>query len=179
MLVALLAGCATTSQVVPVNPTLNLSALPSSGAGRSLALTVIDGRSDDIVGYRDPNQSSTQMKSSPDAIAAIQRTLERAYTQLGFSLVPPGDLVDIDMTVKLVEFGYTRAASGLIRNLDTGATIQVESVMPGKTVTATYRDGQGQDTVLAPSLQANAEILNKHLSGALGKLVADQRLTTN
>lgn len=172
------AGCATSSQIIPVNPALDVSPLPATGGGRTLALSVVDGRADDTVGYRDPNKPETRMVSSPEAIGNIQRVLERAYADLGFLLVPPGDLADVEMEVRLVEFGYARAASGLVRNLDTGARIDVESVMSGKTVNATFRDGQGQDTVIAPSLKANAEVLNHHLNGALGKLVSDQRLTT-
>jgi hypothetical protein len=65
-----------------------------------------------------------------------------------------------------------------VRELRTGATLEATSMMPTKTVTAVYHDGQGKDTVLRPSLKANADILNAHLGAALSKLVADARLTT-
>ena len=51
------------------------------------------------------------------------------------------------------------------------------STLSDRTVKGTYRDAQGKDTVLRPSLKQNADILNQHLSAALSKLIADRRLT--
>jgi uncharacterized lipoprotein YajG len=177
-LAALLAACTPTRQIVPVTPSLDTAGLPARGAGRSLSLEVVDARASDVIGLRDPNAPGSLMTSAPETLRNIERSLTEAYTRLGFTLLPPGSAADVMLTVKLTELGYRRDAAGVVRNLDTGATIEVESVMVGKTVTATYRDRQDKDTVLAPSLEQNAAILNRHLEGALGKLVADARLTT-
>lgn len=175
--VALLA-CTPTRQIVPVTPRLDTSALPSRGAGRSLSLEVVDARASEVIGLRDPKVPASVMTSAPEALRNIERTLQQAYTEQGFEVLPPGSAADVMLTVKLTELGYQRAEAGVVRNLDTGATIEVESVMPTKTVTAVYRDRQDKDTVLKPSLEENAAILNRHLNGALGKLVADGRITT-
>ena len=65
-----------------------------------------------------------------------------------------------------------------MENVTTGATVEATSVMRAKSVTGTYRDSQGRESVLKPNLAENAEIMNNHLGAALSRLVADARLTT-
>lgn len=175
---AALAGCAAKPQIVPVTPRVDSASLPSRGAGRSIALDVIDARGGGVVGYRDPNDKSSVITSSPETLRNIERTVRGAYEALGFRIVEPGAEADIALEVRLTELGYSREADGVVRDVSTGATIEVTSVMASKTVNGKYRDGQGKSTVLRPSLEENAEILNKHLSVALSKMVADERLTT-
>jgi len=174
----LLAACTTGGQIVPIDPRISTAGASKRGDGRTLSIEVVDARASDVIGYRDGSTQGSVMTSAPETLGNIEQTLTRAFSELGFTLVPPGDLADVAMTVRLTELGYTRDTAGVVRNLDTGATIEVSSVMTGKTVTATYRDRQDKDTVLPPSREENAAILNHHLSGALAKLVGDARLTT-
>lgn len=173
-----IAGCAKTPQILPVTPRIDVQAAAARDDGRSIAISVIDARGTDVVGYRDPADPGSVMTTAPETLANIERALESGYRQLGFEIVPVGSDADVALEVRLTELGYRRAADGLVRDLRTVATVEATSVLAEKTVNAIYRDGQGKDTVIAPSLHANAEILNKHLQAALSKLVADARLTT-
>lgn len=174
---ALLAGCAATPQIVPVRPSVDSAALPSRGTGRTIALDVIDARGDTVIGYRDPNDTASVITSAPETLRNLERSVRAGYEALGFRIVEPGAEADIALEVRLTELGYAREADGVVRDVKTGATVEVTSVMATKTVNGTYRDAQGKGTVVRPSLEANAEVLNRHLSVALSKMIADERLT--
>lgn len=175
---AQLTACALQPQVLPITPRLDVSAAPHRGDGRSIALDAIDGRPDNVVGYRDPNDTGSAITTAPETMRVIQREVEKAYSALGFSVVPQGDQADITLEVRLTELGYKRQEGTVVNNIHTGATIEATSVMHGKTVTGTYRDSQGKEMVLKPNLEDNAELMNKHLGAALSRMVADPRLTT-
>ena len=174
-----LAACALQPQVLPITPQLDVSRAPHRGDGRSIALDTIDGRSNNVVGYRDPNDTHSVITMAPETMRVIKREVEGAYAELGFRVVPQGDEADITLEVRLTELGYTRQSNNVVNNnVHTGATIEATSVMHGKTVTGTYRDSQGKEMVLKPNLEDNAALMNKHLSAALARMVADPRLTT-
>ncbi len=175
---ALLAACALQPQVLPITPRLDVSGAAHRGDGRSIALDAIDGRSDNVVGYRDPNDRGSAITTAPETMRVIKREVENAYQALGFRVVPQGEDADITLEVRLTELGYTRQQGTVVNNIRTGATIEATSVMHGKTVTGTYRDGQGKEMVLKPNLEDNAALMNKHLSAALARMVADPRLTS-
>ncbi len=177
LVIVLAAGCAAKPQITPVTPHVDSSALTTRGAGRTMSLDVIDSRGTNVVGYRDPKDLNSVITSSPETVRNIERTVRDAYKALGFQMVEAGSEADIALEVRLTELGYKRDPEGAIKNLSTGATIEVTSIMPTKTVNGKYRDGQGKDTVLRPSLEENAAILNRHLSAAITKMVADARLT--
>ena len=176
--VALLSGCALQPQVLPITPRLDVSAAAHRGSDRSIALDAIDGRPDNVVGYRDEMDKNSAITTAPETMRVIKREVENAYQQLGFRIVPQGDAADITLEVRLTELGYTRQQGTVVNNIRTGATIEATSVMNGKTVTGTYRDSQGKEMVLKPNLEDNAALMNKHLSAALARMVADPRLTT-
>lgn len=178
LFILLLAGCASTPQILPVIPQIDATGMSARGAGRTIAIEVVDARGGTLVGYRDPTRTESAISTAPELLSNMQSALEAGYGKLDFTIVPVGAAADIALEVRLTELGYRRAEGGVVRELKTGATVEATSVMREKTVTAIYRDGQGKDTVLPPSLSANAEILNRHLNGALSKLVADPRLTT-
>ena len=173
-----LVGCATQPQVLPITPQLDLAGAETRGNGRTLALDAIDARPDNLVGLRDPADANSAITTAEEAMRIIKRTVEDGYAKLGFTIVPQGEEADITLEVRLVELGYSRQQTGVVKNVHTGATVEATSVMRGKTVTGTYRDSQGKDTVLKPNLEDNAEIMNQHLGAALSRLIADPRLTT-
>lgn len=177
LLSVMLAGCSATPQIIPAVAQIDTAGTQARGAARSIAIEVVDARDDTVVGYRDPARADSAITTSPELLENMQRALEQGYRELGFAIVAADEDADIALQVRLTEFGYQRAAGGVVRELLTGATVEATSVLPDKTITAIYRDAQSKDTVLRPSLAANAEILNGHLEGALSKLVADPRLT--
>jgi uncharacterized lipoprotein YajG len=178
LLGSLLAGCSTTPQIVPVNPALDVNASRARGSGRILALAVVDARGGHVVGYRDPGDESTAITSAPEALRNIERALRDGYERLGFSVVEAGTAADIALEVRLVEFVYERESGGVIRDVNTGATVEATSVMRTKTVNSVYSDQQGKETLLKPSLQDNAAFVNRRLSEALSQLLGDEKLTT-
>ncbi len=175
---ALLAACATTPQILPVTPRPVVTATADRGAGRTLSIELLDARGSNVVGLRDANKTDSAITTTPEMLPNIRRALESGYAQQGFTIVQPGSAADVALEVRLTELGYQREASGALPDLKTGATFQVSSTLPEKTVEAVYRDAQTKDTVIKPSLSANAELLNQHIDGALEKLIADPRLTT-
>ena len=174
----LLTACALQPQVLPITPQLNLSGAAHRGDGRSIALDAIDGRPDNVVGYRDPHDTDSAITTAPETMRVIKREVEKGYAELGFRVVPQGEEADITLEVRLTELGYKRQEGTVVNNIHTGATIEATSIMHGKTVTGTYRDSQGKEMVLKPNLEDNAELMNKHLGAALSRMVADPRLTT-
>jgi uncharacterized lipoprotein YajG len=173
----LVAGCATTYQIVPINPRIDVSQIPARGNGRSLALEVVDTRADPVIGYRGAPGDETEITAAPETIRNIRDALERVYTGLGFRVVPPLGEADIQLRVELTELTYARETEGLLREINTGATLKATSTMAQRTVTGTYKEGQGKEGVLKPSMRENARILNDHLSKALQRLAADAQLT--
>jgi len=174
---AVTAGCALQPQVLPITPQLDLGSAQSRGAGRSIAIDAIDGRPDNIVGYRDPADSNSVITTSGETMRAIQRALEDGYGRLGFTVVAQGESADITLEVRLTELGYERQGGKFVKNIRTGATLEATSIMRSQTVNGTYRDSQGKETVMKQTLEDNALVMNKHLGAALSRLIADQRLT--
>lgn len=172
-----LAACASTPQVLPIQPVLDLGAQPGRGAGRTLTLTVVDARPSKVVGYRDPNDKSTAITAAPEMLPNITSRLETAYAELGFELLAPGTPADVALEIKLVELDYRLQKYGMIRNLSTGVTFKATSTMHSKTVSGTFRDAQMKEIAVSPSLHQNAEILNAHMNAAMSKLVSDDQLT--
>src|SRR5690606_29068905 len=125
---ALLAACATTPQILPVTPQIETQGLAARGAGRSLAIEVVDARGTDVVGQRDPTHADSVITTSPEMLARLRTTLEGAYRELGFDIVPVGQAADIALEVRLTDLGYRRAEGGVIRELRTGATVEATSV---------------------------------------------------
>ena len=175
---AFVAACALQPQTLPITPQVDLANAPPRGNGRTLALDVIDGRPDNVVGYRDPADTNSAITTAPETIRVIKRAVEQAYGNLGFQVVGTGEPADITLEVRLTELGYSRDKSRMVENVTTGATVEVTSVMHTKSVTGTFHDGQGRENLLRPNLQENAEIMNKHLGAALSRMVADPRMTT-
>lgn len=175
---ALIAGCAAQPQVLPITPELDLSEAAARGNGRTLALDAIDARPNNVVGYRDPADANSAITTAPETMRLIKRTVENGYAKLGFTIVPQGEDADITLEVRLAELGYALQPTGVVKNVHTGATVEATSVMRSKTVTGTYRDSQGKDTVLKPNLGNNAQVMNKHLGAALSRMIADPRLTS-
>ena len=153
-------ACTTSSQILPVTPNLSVDESPTRGAGRTMSLTVEDTRDSNIIGFRDPEDPSTKITSAPETLRNIRQKLEAAFTELGFTLVEPGEPADVLLDVRLTELSYQRQVAGVIKNLRTGATVEASSVMGDRTVKGTYRDGQGKDTVLRPSLALTAAYCN-------------------
>lgn len=178
LLCVLLSACALQPQTLPITPRLELGDASLRGNGRTLALDVIDGRRDNVVGYRDQADTNSAITTAPEAMPVIKRALEQGYTKLGFRVVGQGEDADITLEVRLTELGYLRQSGTVVENVTTGATVEATSIMRSKSVTGTYRDSQGRESVLTPNLAENAEIMNKHLGSALARLVADPRLTT-
>ena len=174
---AVLLGCALQPQILPVTPQMDLAGAAARGAGRTIAISVVDGRGNNVVGYRDPADTNSVITTAPELTRVVQREVEQAYTRLGFSVVPQGETADIALTVKIAELGYTRQAGRVVNNINTGATIEATSEMNGKSVTGTYKDAQGKEMVWKPNLADNAEVMNRHLGAALSRMAADPRLT--
>lgn len=180
LIIALLAvaACTATPQVLPITPDPQLRGDSARGGGRTMAVAVVDARGSNVIGLRDPADPASVITTPPETLRNIQLAIEKGYEQLGFVLVPLGDDADIALEVRLTDLGYTRAAGGVVRKLKTLARFEVTSVMRSQTVNADYSDGRDKDTVVRPTLEANAGILNKHINGALAKMLSDARLTT-
>ena len=172
----LVSGCTSTAQIVPINPNPRVEASDPASSRRTLALDIIDARANEIIGYRD-GTSASALRSTPELMRNLRRALENGYSERGFQVLSAGEAADITMEIRLTEISYAREPDGLLRDLATGVTFEVTSIMPEKTVTATYRDGQTKDTLLPLSRAANAELINQHMNKALNNLLNDVRLT--
>lgn len=179
IIVLITSACSAGNQILPVTPKVDLSNAVAIGAGKTLSIRVYDKRASNVVGYRNPDDKATAITSSPETLGNIKKNVEQAYADLGFELVEPGEPADIQLEIQLTELSYQRQRSGGLKDLQTGATFVANSVMKDRVVDGTYRDGQTKDTVIKPSFDENAKILNKHLDAALSKLIADTRLVTD
>lgn len=171
-------GCASKPQLLPVTPNPVVRGDTARGAGRSIAIEVVDARGTKLVGLRDPAHTDSVITTPAEMLRNVSEALESGFRQLGFNIVPLGDDADIALEVRLVELGYVRDPRGVVRTLSTGVRFEVTSVMRSKSVDAIYADSTDKETVLPPSPAANADIINGHIDRALAKLLADARLTT-
>ena len=175
---ALLAACAATPQILPVQPRLDIAAESERGRGRTMAIEVVDDRGTDLIGLRDPRDHQSAITAAPEMLRNIQQTLEQGFRRQGFTLIELGDQADIALEVRLTRLGYQRSSAGLLKDLETAAEFRVTSVMASKTMDGVYSAARTKDTLVTPSLAANADVLNEHVSTALSTLVADDRLTS-
>ncbi|MGR8921319.1 MAG: YajG family lipoprotein, partial [Gammaproteobacteria bacterium] len=124
LLLVAVAGCATSSQILPVTPRPAVSAGAERGAGRTLAAELIDARPDNVVGLRDPAAPDTAITTPPEMLARIRQAIEDGFRRQGFAIVPVGEPADVVLEVRLTELGYQRDASGALKDLRTGATFE-------------------------------------------------------
>ena len=172
-----LGACTATPQILPIQPKVQSNTSTQQGAGRTIAIEVVDARGTDLIGLRDARSHQSAITAAPEMLRNIQQVLESGYRQQGFDIIPVGESADVALEVRLTQLGYQREATGLLKDLKTVAEFQVTSVMASKTMDGIYSASRTKDTVVRPSLAANADILNEHVNIALTKLIDDQRLT--
>lgn len=61
-----LLGCALQPQILPVTPQLDFAGAAARGAGRTIAISVVDGRGSNVVGYRDPADTNSVITTAPE-----------------------------------------------------------------------------------------------------------------
>lgn len=174
-----LASCALSPQLVHLDPLVEVAAEAPRGAGRTLALAVVDTRADDVVGARGGVYSTAYIRTAPDLMDKVASALRRGYETLGFKVVAADVPADIAMRIELAAIRYEPEGGELVRGVKTTITVRATGTFGGKTVTGDFHEGTGRNVLVAPSTGTNERRLNDDLSEVLRRLVADRRLTEN
>lgn len=176
-LVAGLGACALSPQVVSLDPGIQAPADAGRGAGRRLALRVIDARADPVAGRRGGVYDTATITTSPELTATLAASLREAFGSAGFQLIEAGGRAAIDLQVYLEELSYRVEEGDLVRTVTTRAVLRAVSRMQDTEMKVIYRESVDKDVLTAPSRAANVELLESVLSKALSRLAGDRRLT--
>ncbi|MEX2353169.1 MAG: YajG family lipoprotein [Gammaproteobacteria bacterium] len=173
--IALLAACALSPQTVTLSPVLTLSPGEAPGRLNTLAITVNDSRTDNVIGARGGVYRETSLiTSSPDMPRSLQLRISEAFRDLGYNVV--SNNADADLSINIAELKYTASGSNTITAVETTAAIRVKCRNDNYRMNNDYRITDKQEVLKAPSVSRNSEIINATLSSALQRMFDDEKL---
>lgn len=173
----LLAGCALSPQVVSLNPELDMNNFNAVGAGKRVALQVIDNRPGRVVGSRGGIYADTSSISTTADIAAPIRTeFAAALNKLGFNVVTAGDTADAELRLLIDVLEYKTAGGSVIRSIETAAALRTIGKVGNREFTGRYRATRSKDVVKTPGPEENEALINAVISRVLERALEDQAL---
>lgn len=173
----LLTGCALSPQVVSLNPELDMNNFNAVGAGKRVALQVIDNRPGRLVGSRGGIYADTSSITTTADIASPVRTeFAAALNKLGFNVVTAGDTADADLRLLVDALEYKTAGGSVIRSIETAATLRTIGKVGKREFTGRYRATKSKDVVKTPGPEENELLINAVISRVLARALEDQAL---
>jgi uncharacterized lipoprotein YajG len=175
MVTSWLAGCAWVSQTATLK--LEPRTLPSKvGQGRTVAVRVVDRRPTHTIGYRGLDSKNAAITTKQNLADLFQQKLLESLAGKGFTAIPydgaPGRL----LLVEVREIEYTTDMEfwkGIVR---AEAELVASMVKDGVKFEQAYLAERKETAMEAPSAKANERLINDAVSGALQKLLEDERL---
>jgi uncharacterized lipoprotein YajG len=170
-----LAGCAWVSQTATLR--LEPRTLPSKvGQGQTVAVRVLDRRPTHTIGYRGLDSKNAAITTDQNVADLFQQKLLQSLASKGFTTIPydgaPGRLLMVE--VRKIE--YTTDMDFWKGIVQTEAELVASMVKDGVKFEQVYLAERQETAMEAPSAKTNERLINAAASGALQKLLEDERL---
>lgn len=147
------------------------------GKGKTVALKVVDGRGDKIVGYRDTDGARTApIKVEGDLTKSVGEAAERTLSELGFKPVPFKDGAPLSMTITIRELSYSAQSATVTRKVAVKCVVSARVVNGPGTWEGSFPVSQEKEVVSTPDENANARFVNDVLSESLSMLLSDPEM---
>jgi len=175
----LLSACGTLpGQTVSLHPNVTVPA-GNIGKGRSVALRVLDGRQDKVLGYRNMDASRTapiKLEGERELPEGIGLVASKALTDLGFQVVPPKESANRSLTITVRDLSYKADALTVTKKMAVKCVLAAKAQSGPGVWEGTYPVSQEKEVVMTPDMDANARFINEVLSESLSMLLSDPEL---
>jgi uncharacterized lipoprotein YajG len=170
-----LTGCAWVSQTATLK--LEPRTMPSKvGQGRTVAVRVLDRRPTHTIGYRGLDSKNAAITTDQNVADLFKEKLLESLAGKGFTAIPydgaPGRL----LVVEVRQIKYTTDMEFWKGIIQTEAELVASMVKDGVKFEQFYLAERKETAVEAPSAKTNERLINSAVSGALQKLLEDERL---
>lgn len=174
---ALLAGCGVPAQTVSLAPEAKV-AMTNVGHGKTVALRVVDTRTDKVLGYRDMDRSKTApLTVEGDLNAVVGQATSKALNELGFAPVAYKEGAPRSLTVTIRELGYRAESQNVTKKVAVKCVLAVKAINGQASYEGAFPVSQEKEVVMTPNEDDNARLVNAVLSESLTMLMADPELT--
>lgn len=147
------------------------------GKGRSVALRVVDGRQDKVIGYRNMDTSrSAPIQVEGDLSSDIGTVAAKVLTDLGFQVVPPKEGVSRSLTITVRELSYKASALTVTKKMAVKCVLAAKALSGSGGWEGSYPVSQEKEVVITPDVDANARYINEVLSESLSTMLSDPEL---
>jgi len=169
-------GCALSPQTIAVHPTVTVD--PAAlGAGRSLALEVVDKRSRREFGTRGGIYDSTAtIGPEGDLTAGIHAAMAEALTSKGFRVQPAGAAADLGMRVEVEDISYAASGEPVVRSIEVASRIAAVIRKGDAEYTGRAQVRQTKDVFKAPEPAQNEALINGTIAQTLERLLRNNDL---
>lgn len=177
LLFLLLPGCgALPGQTVALHPDVKVPA-GNVGKGRTVALRVVDGRPDKVIGYRNMDGSrSAPIQVEGDLPQDIGLFASKALTDLGFQVIPPKEGASRSLTITVRDLSYKAEALTVSKKMTVKCVLAVRALSGSGGWEGSFPVTQEKEVVMTPDLDTNARFINEVLSESLGLMLSDPEL---
>ena len=170
-----LTGCAWVRQTATLKP--DPRTVPSKiGQGTTVAVRVLDRRPSRTIGYRGLDSKNAAITTDQNVAELFQQKLLEGLTRKGFTAIPydgaPGRL----LVVEVRQIEYTTDMDFWKGLVQTQAELVASMVKDGVKFEQVYLAERKETALEAPSARTNERLINEAVSGALQKLLEDERL---
>ena len=147
------------------------------GKGKHVALRVVDGRSDRVIGYRGMDGArSAPIDVEGDLSQGIGVVASRALTDLGFQVVPPKDGASRSLTITVRELSYKAQSLTMSKKMTVKCVLVAKALSGHGGWEGNYPVTQEKEVVMTPDVDANARFINEVLSESLNILLSDPEM---
>lgn len=168
---AVLGGCALSPQTVQVAPAPEVTP-QDIGAGRGVALSVVDTRERDWFGRRGGIYDTSYVQPSGDITLPVREAIGGALSQYGFRVQAAGEPADLSMMVDIGAIDYEATGTPAMTTVTTRADLGVVLRSPrGEEYSGRSKVSQSKDVALVPDARQNGELINQTLSRAIERML--------
>jgi uncharacterized lipoprotein YajG len=173
----LLSGCAYVGQTVELAPKLAV-AKSDLGAGKEIALRVVDERSSQSLGNRSDFATGpgAEIRATKDVAETVREEVQRVLQAKGFKPTTFSTGAPRSLTLELRRIDYTTSSGLMSGGVHIKGAIKATARREGESFERMYRVDTEERFFYIPTAETNSEKLNQGLSALLSQIADDEVL---
>ena len=179
VLLVSLSGCVLNGQTVTLEPQVRISAT-GIGEGRTVAVTIKDGRPDQRYGTRvapgSPAYGLGAISSAPDQDERVLSVINQMLQKQGFVVKEGDPETQLTLVAELRELRYSMYNRVLSLGVHVDGVLHVIATNDHRRYEQSYRANIERTVLVTPTAAGNAELINEVASGLLQKMADDKEL---
>jgi uncharacterized lipoprotein len=173
---ALLYGCAFTSQQASLRPTVSFSS-SNEGKNVAVAVRVVDERPSKSLGRRGTAYgAAAEITAAQDVAAVVQQQIIDGLRKKGFNPVDYGEQKDPRLTVEVRLLEYSTSQGFWTGGVHIKGALKAIAVRTGSNYERMYRSEKEERVVVVPTAETNEQWINDALNEVLRQLFEDTGL---